>query len=153
MMLTVILTLTGISDVAQSFQVPSALQYPQQLQLDRSYRRQPSKLKMMTPDQVHDILVTASMQHGLDVPNQLSSHVPFATEIFTRSTTDMTQWIADAATSAVDKAQDDGGWWKAYINVFKSILTFVHSTVDGPLRSIGIEQTWGVSIFLFTASE
>jgi hypothetical protein len=109
---------------------------------------------MMSPDQLHDIFVTASMQHGLDVAHPISSHTPMVTEIFTRSTTEMTQWIADATATSVDAStQDDGGWWKAYINIFKSILTFVHSTVDGPLRSIGIEQTWGVSIFLFTASE
>ena len=103
-------------------------------------------MMMMTPHEIHDLFITASMQHGLDISPNLQ-------EVSMRSSTEMTQWISDATTTAVDATQDDGGWWKAYINVFKSILTFVHSTVDGPLRSIGFEQTWGVSIFLFTASE
>jgi YidC/Oxa1 family membrane protein insertase len=29
----------------------------------------------------------------------------------------------------------------------------VHSTVDAPLKSVSIEQTWGISIAIFTAGE
>jgi hypothetical protein len=57
--------------------------------------------------------------------------------------------LADTATAAAD----DGGWWQSYLNLFKSTLLAVHSTIDPPLRSIGFTQTWGVSIALFTASE
>ena len=113
-------------------------------------------MMMLSPNHVHDLFVTASMYHGLDLSNQIFSGVQGITEMntvvaTTQNNVEMTQWIADAANAAAS-AKDDGGWWKAYINIFKSILTFVHSSVDGPLRSVGIEQTWGVSIFLFTAS-
>lgn len=147
--------------VAQSFQAPSMGQHhrptrqqsqPMRQKLESSYRRKYSNMMMLIPDQVHDLFVAVSMQHGLDISNHVSSNAPVIPEIST-SSTDITQWIADASTTAVDTTQDDGGWWKAYINIFKSILTFVHSSIDGPLRSVGIEQTWGVSIFLFTASE
>lgn len=42
------------------------------------------------------------------------------------------------------------GWWGAYVNLFKSTLLWLHATIDGPLRSVGFDQTWGVSIGLFT---
>jgi hypothetical protein len=45
----------------------------------------------------------------------------------------------------------DGGWWSNYLGLFKSFLSFIHSTIDQPLRDQGITQTWGVSIALFTA--
>lgn len=55
-----------------------------------------------------------------------------------------TQWLAEDAA-------DGGSWWDAYINIFEVALKFVHSTIDGPFRSVGIDQTWGISIFIFTA--
>ena len=58
--------------------------------------------------------------------------------------------LADDATAAAGEAT---GWWGAYINVFKSTLLFVHGTIDAPLRSVGFDQTWGVSIGLFTLSK
>ena len=59
------------------------------------------------------------------------------------------QWLADAAAAA--STENNGGWWSAYLNIFKTALSAVHNTIDGPLRSIGVEQTWGPSIALFTA--
>jgi len=62
------------------------------------------------------------------------------------------QFIADATAAAVEQ-DSGGGWWESYLAIFKNTLSFVHSTIDGPLRSVGIEQTWGVAIFIFTASK
>jgi hypothetical protein len=68
----------------------------------------------------------------------------------------VSQLLADASAVAADAADAaDGtakelGWWGSYINLFKSSLSLVHSTIDGPLRSAGFDQTWGVSIALFT---
>eukprot|EP00536_Pseudo-nitzschia_multiseries_P009223 jgi/Psemu1/257962/estExt_Genewise1Plus.C_2530008 len=46
----------------------------------------------------------------------------------------------------------DEGWWKAYLNVFKTTIEFVHSGIDGPIHSLGWQGgTWGFSIALFTA--
>merc|ERR1711862_353105 len=57
--------------------------------------------------------------------------------------------LSDASAAATDAAKD-GGWWESYLNIFKQTLSFVHSVVDGPLRSVGWTQTWGVSIAIFT---
>lgn len=63
---------------------------------------------------------------------------------------------ADAATDAVDAAAstaDDDSLWESYIQLYKNGLAYVHDNiVDEPLRKAGFEQTWGVSIFLFTAA-
>ena len=59
--------------------------------------------------------------------------------------------LADAATAAA--ASSDGGWWNSYLNIFKTGLIFMHDIIDQPLRSAGIEQTWGFAIALFTASK
>eukprot|EP00553_Chaetoceros_curvisetus_P008376 CAMPEP_0204630576 /NCGR_PEP_ID=MMETSP0717-20131115/20844_1 /ASSEMBLY_ACC=CAM_ASM_000666 /TAXON_ID=230516 /ORGANISM="Chaetoceros curvisetus" /LENGTH=470 /DNA_ID=CAMNT_0051647873 /DNA_START=5 /DNA_END=1417 /DNA_ORIENTATION=- len=58
--------------------------------------------------------------------------------------------LADAAEAVAETAEDDG-WWSIYLQTYKSALTLVHSTIDQPLRNAGWDQTWGVSIFVFTA--
>ena len=62
------------------------------------------------------------------------------------------QWLADAATAAATDpaAVPSLGWWGQYINLFKVSLEFVHGAIEQPLKSIGIEQTWGPAIGLFT---
>lgn len=66
-------------------------------------------------------------------------------------------WIADASDAAaaaapVDALATDNSWWESYIQIYKGGLAFVHDNiVDEPLRKMGITQTWGPSIFLFTA--
>lgn len=60
-------------------------------------------------------------------------------------------FVADATDAVIDNAKNDGGWWKSWLNLFRNTLVGVHSVIDEPLRSVGIEQTWGPSIFLFTA--
>jgi hypothetical protein len=57
------------------------------------------------------------------------------------------QLLTDAATAT----SDQGGLWMSYLSLFKGALSAVHETIDQPLRNIGITQTWGVAIFLFTA--
>lgn len=89
-------------------------------------------LPMLDPVSAGDVL--AHHHHWLDLSSQLLANTDAA---------------ADAAAAA---ATDNGGWWNAYLQVFKNTLSWVHSTIDPPLRSIGWEQTWGPSIFIFTAS-
>jgi len=68
-------------------------------------------------------------------------------------------WIADSAALTLDAvdvvtdaASDDESLWESYIQLYKNGLAFVHDNiVDEPLRKVGFTQTWGVSIFLFTA--
>ena len=57
-------------------------------------------------------------------------------------------FLSDAAEAAV---KEDGGWWNSCLLIFKGALQGVHDTIDPPLRNAGITQTWGISIFLFTA--
>lgn len=60
---------------------------------------------------------------------------------------------ADAATATADAAAETAksGWWQNYLDFMENSLITVHNTVDEPLRSIGVTQTWGPSIFFFTA--
>jgi hypothetical protein len=70
------------------------------------------------------------------------------------STTTSVFWLADADASAatVEAVKEDLGWWGAYVDLFKNSLTLVHDTIEGPLRSIGVEKgIWGISIGIFTA--
>ncbi|CAB9531403.1 ALBINO3-like protein 1, chloroplastic [Seminavis robusta] len=57
--------------------------------------------------------------------------------------------LSDAAAATAEK---EPSWWDNYLQVFRNILVTVHDTVDGPLTSAGVENTWGVSIALFTCS-
>jgi YidC/Oxa1 family membrane protein insertase len=77
-------------------------------------------------------------------PDHLSSAV---TDLMDSTSTILLSAAADVANNN----NKDLGWWETYINLFKSSLLFVHRTIDGPLRSVGIEQTWGPSIAVFTA--
>lgn len=60
--------------------------------------------------------------------------------------------VSDAVAAAAATANDDS-LWESYVQLYKNGLAFVHDNiVDEPLRKAGFTQTWGVSIFLFTAS-
>lgn len=66
-------------------------------------------------------------------------------------------FLADAAAATADVAEaaakDEGGWWNSYLEFMKDGLNTVHSVIDEPLRKVGWDQTWGPSIFLFTAGK
>jgi len=103
-----------------------------------AYRSTNSQLHVLPPE-FHD---TASIQNLFDV---LSASTFLA---------DASAAVADATAAVVDVADAadvDGGWWQNYLDVFRNGLLFVHDSVDQPLRDKGIEQTWGVSIAIFTA--
>lgn len=59
--------------------------------------------------------------------------------------------LSDAAAAVVEE-ESGPGLWANYLEIYKSALQSVHSTIDGPLRSAGWDQTWGISIFVFTAA-
>ena len=63
------------------------------------------------------------------------------------------QLLADASAAVASDAPKDEGLWQQYLNIFKGTLVFIHATIDEPLRSYGITQTWGISIALFTISK
>jgi len=112
-------------------QHPSLIASPQTAKTRGNGVRKSLVVQNMIPlDQVQEMLTStmtfSDASHLLDAPSST--------------------WLADAAATT-----NQNGWWQSYINIFKTTLSFVHSTIDGPLRSAGIEQTWGISIFLFTA--
>mmetsp|Transcript_17181 Transcript_17181/g.23871 ORF Transcript_17181/g.23871 Transcript_17181/m.23871 type:complete len:459 (+) Transcript_17181:168-1544(+) len=97
-----------------------------------------SSLKALTPDHVDTIMSSVD----INSVNHMMS---------TTST-----WLADASAAvadvAVDATEDSAGWWQQYLNIFKATIIFIHSGIDAPLRSVGITQTWGISIAIFTAT-
>lgn len=56
--------------------------------------------------------------------------------------------LSDAAAAVPD---DSVSWWDQYLNLYKTCLLTVHSTIEKPLTEAGLEQTWGISIAAFTA--
>jgi len=59
---------------------------------------------------------------------------------------------ASSATATIDTATtQEPGWWDNYLNLYKSLLLTVHTTIDSPLRNGGWDQTWGIAIAAFTA--
>jgi len=117
----------------------------------RRYPRIPASRLGLAPigggPELADQIVSA--QHAADL---LHAHVASVSTI-----------LSDAAAAAADvspvdidasdvvEAAKEGGWWKSYLSFFQAGLENVHSTIDPPLRSIGVEQTWGPSIAIFTA--
>ena len=82
---------------------------------------------------------------------QLHALTPDLIDHVTQSIHSTSALLSDAAAAVADDAAGGGdGWWDNYLNLYKSFLIFVHSTIDEPLRSVGWDQTWGVSIFAFT---
>ena len=60
--------------------------------------------------------------------------------------------LADAADATAEVAKsDDSGWWAAYLNLFEQSIRLVHSAITPTLNSIGVTETWGISIAIFTA--
>ena len=53
----------------------------------------------------------------------------------------------NAVDTAGASGADDGGLWQSYLNVFKTALISIHSKINDRLNYIGIEKTWGPSIF------
>jgi hypothetical protein len=91
--------------------------------------------------------VSAKTQHGMMVAPEHVDFMNAAVDHFHASSSNI---LADAAVAVAD---DKGGWWQQYLSIFKATLMFVHSTVDEPLKSVGITQSWGISIAIFTAGE
>lgn len=82
--------------------------------------------------------------------HHLSTLAPMHEQLVSQVST----WISDAAAAVPDDAKEDIGLWESYIQLYKNGLAFVHDNiVDEPLRKMGFTQTWGPSIFLFTAGE
>jgi len=87
-----------------------------------------------------------SLQHIFDT--ERISELQHVHDVLIHQTT---SWIAVADTAVADT--EDIGLWEKYIQFYKNGLAFVHDNiVDEPLRKVGFTQTWGPSIFLFTAA-
>lgn len=86
-------------------------------------------------------VVRPMMIEHWDTLDQLLQHQ----DVLLQSTS---HFLADASAAVSDGEKSD--WWQSYLNIFTMSLTFVHSVLDQPLRNVGFEQTWGVSIAVFT---
>lgn len=99
-----------------------------------------SKLNLVpeTLSQVHDV---HSVLQNVDF-NTLSDILSSSSHI-----------LSDASAAAAEASNQDGGWWDSYLNLYKSLLLFVHNAIDQPLKNSGWDQTWGIAIAAFTASK
>eukprot|EP00581_Thalassiosira_minuscula_P018974 CAMPEP_0183722972 /NCGR_PEP_ID=MMETSP0737-20130205/14747_1 /TAXON_ID=385413 /ORGANISM="Thalassiosira miniscula, Strain CCMP1093" /LENGTH=466 /DNA_ID=CAMNT_0025953221 /DNA_START=160 /DNA_END=1560 /DNA_ORIENTATION=+ len=116
--------------------------------------------RMVTPgmEELHNLhhLSTMITPHN-DMLAQTSTWIAdsaaaVADAIDVTASADITAAAADVADAAADAA-DDSSLWESYIQLYKNGLAFVHDNiVDEPLRNAGFTETWGPSIFLFTAA-
>jgi len=107
----------------------------------KSMGSQRRPMKMMVPNGIEHF-------HNLQ-------HVPSTLIIFPHQEViaQTSTWIADSSADAAVASATDDSWWESYIQLYKNGLAFVHDhIVDEPLRKTGFTQTWGPSIFLFTAA-
>jgi hypothetical protein len=146
--LSVLLILSSSTPSCIAFQVPTSSRSRCSNNSKSSLTKSTTTLNVLPVDAIDMLVTTTAAAAAAHHVNSL-----FVTDFF--------QTISNAAVATADgsvegvaaaaAASDDGGWWGAYLNLFKSALLLVHDTIDGPLRSVGWTQTWGVSIFLFTA--
>lgn len=110
-----------------------------------SHRRGSGSLKALTGNEfsVHDL--DAAFTSAQQAADYLHHCVASSSSLLADAAADATAVATAAATKS------DGGWWQNYLNVFKNTLLFVHSSIEEPLKSMGITQTWGPAIALFTA--
>ena len=137
-------------------------------------RRTPTQQFLLTPDQLPDPATTASHLNDLltsihtwdasqlladaavAVPDAAANAA--ATGAAVNGAVDVANVASNAAVDAAANMDASGvaqelGWWGKYLNIFKSTLELVHSTIDAPLKSVGVENTWGISIAVFTLSK
>ncbi|KAG7369521.1 membrane protein insertase, YidC/Oxa1 family protein [Nitzschia inconspicua] len=129
---------TGGRNIA--FKHTTQQQYRQFKQHQQSHSSLQTDLKIMIDP--NDATMMTHISNGISNPPETSSLDVIILQ---------TQWLLSDAAAAAAASKSDNGWWSAYLNIFKTALTFVHNTIDGPLRSVGVTQTWGPSIALFTA--
>mmetsp|Transcript_6131 Transcript_6131/g.13354 ORF Transcript_6131/g.13354 Transcript_6131/m.13354 type:complete len:461 (-) Transcript_6131:98-1480(-) len=121
-----------------------------------SSRSQRTDAKMMVPngmEELHNLHHLSTMiipdQHFLA---QTSTWIADSSAAVVDAVDVAADAASDVAATAVSTA-DETSWWESYIQLYKNGLAFVHDNiVDEPLRKAGFTQTWGVSIFLFTAA-
>jgi len=76
------------------------------------------------------------------------SHLHSLLDSTTTFLSDATDAITDAITDPEKKS-----WWDSWLSVFRGSLVFIHDDIVDPVRDQyfpGFEQTWGVSIAVFT---
>jgi hypothetical protein len=111
--------------------------------------RKPTTRRFLMPDLWPD--PSSLQQHLLDAQTHIEIWSTGATNIAPPSVSlDSSFFLSDAAEVTTEAST---GWWSQYLNIFKTVLEIVHSTIDPPLRSAGVQQTWGISIALFTVSK
>jgi len=119
----------------------------------------PSTISTLSRSHSH---LQAAPLHDLPLPTdpqELATHAHAVHGLLQHHTSLL---LSDAAAATADSLESfeateaaiaaDEGWWKAYLNIFKTTLEFVHSNIDEPIHKLGWEGgTWGFSIAVFTA--
>lgn len=84
----------------------------------------------------------------------LSGHEPELVLRATEALRHAPALLSDASAAVADavpaEAAEATGWWESYLQFMKGLLLSTHQVLDGPLRSVGVTQTWGPSIMAFT---
>jgi len=99
----------------------------------RVIRKSPTQVAALPPDALDPTVIHSTL-------SQFQDHFLSSSH----------QLLADASSAAADAPDMGPEWWQSYLQIFKNTLSYIHQTIDGPLRSTGFDQTWGVSIALFT---
>jgi hypothetical protein len=116
-----------------------------------SVLRTPPRTSLLIPSTTTRLgLMLSPLDVASSIPlESLSSAVSASTALSTAATS---QFLADVAAATAATTATEQSWWDSYVNIFSWALKLVHSTINGPLQSLGIEQSWGIAIFLFTTS-
>ena len=124
-----------------------------------SARNGATKLAVLGPEHANDLhsilsdspawsLLADAAQAALDAPT--GGDVGSMADLLSQDIPAVSQEDLQIVDAVAEAAKDEG-LWKSYLKIFKGALTLIHDTIDGPLRNAGIEQTWGISIAIFTA--
>jgi len=125
-----------------------------------SWRKSSSSLAVLPPTEAitdvvnnwkggQDLFLLLADAATADVVMNTADVVMNAADVVT-DVADVVKEVADVATEAATSSSN-AGWWASYLNIFKTCLLFVHNTIDEPFRNMGLTQTWGPSIAIFTA--
>jgi hypothetical protein len=134
-----------VASQCHGFQTPSRVHDVAFTHLQRSRSGSSSQLNVVGPEHLTDL-------HSAFADSHAWTYLADAAQ----ATLNPDASLGDALQNAVEVTEEiaeDGGWWAAYLNIFKTGLLTIHNTIDGPLRSNGITNTWGITIAIFTASK
>jgi hypothetical protein len=110
-----------------------------------------TKLAVLGPEHVNDLQSLLSADSSHPAWTLLADAAQATLNAPTEGGMEILDTAIGNAVELTGEIAKDDSWWKSYLKIFEASLLFIHDTIDEPLKSVGIEQTWGISIALFTA--